>query len=130
MVGSYRPLIWTLMALLFIAVAAPLVAGLLLGGPGAMVGMWGHRGFPGQPGAVPDLEHWRWGLGFGLGVLARLAFWGFIVAGVVLFVRTVIVPMRGARARADSALDVLKRRYAAGEVDQVTYERMRQEIER
>lgn len=70
---------------------------------------------------------WMWGLGMGLGGLMMLLFWGAVIAGIVLLVRQV------AQSRSTSAgetpLDVLKRRYAAGEITREEYEQMRRDLQ-
>jgi putative membrane protein len=85
-------------------------------GPGMM---WGYSG----SGAVG-------GWGMGLGMLAMLAFWIALIVGVVLLVRwatgQAAVPI--ASTGTDDPTAILKRRYAAGEIDQATYERMKQEL--
>jgi putative membrane protein len=69
-----------------------------------------------------------WAALMGVGVLIRLAFWGAVIAGVVLLMRAVgrsrprpIQPP----ADQDSALEILRRRYAAGEINEVQYAEMR-----
>ena len=53
-----------------------------------------------------------------------LLWWALIVAGIVWFVRWVM-KQGGGR----SATDILKERYAKGEIDAKEYERMKKEIE-
>lgn len=69
------------------------------------------------------------GLGMSMGWLAPLAFWGALIVGAILLVRWAIVqwPSEADQGHAD-ALAILRRRYAAGEIDQATYERMRWEL--
>jgi putative membrane protein len=70
---------------------------------------------------------WMWGLGMGLGGLMMIIFWGAVIAGIVLLVRQV--------TRSDSAstgatpIDVLKRRYASGEITREQFEQMKQDLE-
>ena len=63
----------------------------------------------------------------GLGGLAMLAFWAAVVVGIILLVRA----LSGDHARSghESALDVLKRRYAAGELNREQFEDMRRSLE-
>ncbi len=115
-----------LVMLVLLVLLVPLLGGGLLGwgmmGPGMM-------GWPGGP-AVPGGGGWGWGLAMALGGLATLAFWGAVIVGIVLVVRTLM----GASGRSpgperDSALDVLKRRYAAGELTREQYDEMRRVLE-
>lgn len=58
-----------------------------------------------------------------------ILFWILIIAGVVLVVRW--LADRGSPASApptESALEILKKRYARGEIDRETYERMKRDI--
>ena len=68
------------------------------------------------------------GMGFGGGLL-MLLFWGLAIVGFVALVRWIISwnePGRGERE--PDALDILKRRYASGEIDQKTYQEMKREL--
>jgi len=58
-----------------------------------------------------------------------LLFWILVIAGVVLVVRW--LADRGSQASApptDSAIEILKKRYARGEIDRETFERMKRDI--
>lgn len=87
-----------------------------------MGGMMG----PGMMGANGVRTGWGWGLGMGIGGLAMLAFWGALIVGVVLLVQA-LGGGRGHRRR--TPLDILKRRYAAGDITRDQYEQMRKDIE-
>lgn len=69
-----------------------------------------------------------WGMGWiGLGVLHMVLFWGVIIFVIVVLVRW----LSGGSAYpppAKSALDILRERYARGEIDQSEYERIRRNI--
>lgn len=70
---------------------------------------------------------WMWGFGMGLGGLVMLTFWGALIVGIVLLVRSMGVG--GAPPSHTTPLDTLKRRYAAGEITREQYEQMRKDIE-
>jgi putative membrane protein len=82
-------------------------------------------------GAAPSgAGGWAWGLGMALGSLATLAFWGALIAGAVLVVRSLGgAAGRGGGTAAETPLAILRRRYAAGEIDRATYERIRAELD-
>ena len=104
---------------LVILIGLVLAGGMM--GPG-MMGPWMMWGY-GRPDTGPAVGNWRWGLTMAVGMLAMLAFWGALIVGAVLLIRRTI-----AQGRAEAPQDVLRRRYAAGEIDQTTYERMKQEL--
>ena len=117
--------------ILFGALVLVLLIGTLLGGgmmgPGGMGSgmMWGYGGTqPSGPG-------WIWGLTMGFGMLLMLAFWVAVILGVVLLVRWAMGTTSRAtdESRPENPLDILRRRYAAGEIDQATYQRMQRELE-
>lgn len=66
---------------------------------------------------------WGWGWML-LGTLTMLLFWGGLAVLVVWAVRQ----FAGGR-RPNGALEVLRERYARGEIDAETYQRMRRELE-
>jgi uncharacterized membrane protein len=89
-------------------------------GPGMMYG-YGTQGFYGLGGWAP-------GIAMGLGVLMMVAFWGVIMLGIAFLVRGFGGrPASESRAEPD-AMAILQRRYAAGEIDEPTYRRMRGDI--
>jgi putative membrane protein len=73
---------------------------------------------------------WYWGSGGGwgmwvFGILMMLLFWGGLAAIVVFLVRS----LGGSRqSHPDSAMDALRRRLAAGEINQEEFERIRKVI--
>ena len=127
---------WPLIALLVLVallLIGPLVMGAMMG-PGVMMGpggMMGRGGVwrPGPDGALPNVPGWMWGLGMGFGALMMLAFWGVLIVGLVLLVRWLSGAMVHGGSTAESPREILKRRYARGEIDQPTYQRMLREVE-
>lgn len=59
-----------------------------------------------------------WGFG-GFGMIFMLLFWALIIVGIALVVKWLVEqgrPAMGTGARGESALDILKKRYASGEI--------------
>ncbi len=90
------------------------VSGWQDGGWGMMgSGMWGGFG-------------WMW-----LMPIFMIIFWGLVIWGIVALVRG-LSGSRGsdsASSRPDSALEVLKKRYARGEIDKKEYEEKKKDLE-
>lgn len=118
--------------LVIIALLGPLLGGLLMGGwggagmmgPGMMGGYWGP-----WSATEPRVDGWGWGLLMGFGMLSMLAFWGAILLGLVLLARWLLGQGGTASPGSQDPLAILQRRYARGEIDQPTYERMRHDLE-
>ena len=70
------------------------------------------------------------GMGWG-GGLFMLIFWGLAILGVVFLIRFVLDRRRPGEAKGpeETALEILKRRYARGEIIREEYERMRRDLE-
>jgi putative membrane protein len=69
------------------------------------------------------------GLGFGMGLFGgvmMLLFWAAIILLVVWAVRSVFPSQR--QSEPESAVEILKRRYAAGEISQAEYEQARKAL--
>ena len=64
-----------------------------------------------------------WGIGM---MLMMILFWGLIIVALVLGIRWLIT--QGREPRADSPLDILKRRYARGEIDKDEYEAKKRDL--
>ncbi len=121
MASTTRGLLVAFGVLLIAAFGLSILTGGMMG-PGMMgLGMM-------EPGMTMGTRGWAWGLGMGLGGLAMLAFWGALIVGVVVLVRA----LGGGRGRRwhVSPIDVLKQRYAAGEITREQYEQIRQDLER
>lgn len=58
-----------------------------------------------------------------------ILFWVLIIAGVVFITKWFLERNKEAPSANESALDILKKRYARGEIDQETFELMKKEIE-
>lgn len=76
------------------------------------------------------MMHWGdygWGMGFGW--LFMIIFWALVILGVVYAVQAV---MRGSMGRRqnETPLDILKRRYAKGEITREEFARMKDDLEK
>jgi putative membrane protein len=69
-----------------------------------------------------------WG-GHWFGGLLMLLFWALVVVGIIALVRGLLSrPGGGGTASPESPLDILKRRYANGEIDKAEFEEKRKDI--
>ena len=61
-----------------------------------------------------------------------ILFWVLIIAGVIFMTKWFLESNRkkdGSEINEKTALDILKKRYARGEIDQETFEQMKKDIE-
>lgn len=72
-----------------------------------------------------------WGTGFGIfGWLIMVLFWALVIVGIVLAARWLMGEKgRGPSRSQETALDILKKRYASGEIDREQYEAMKKDLE-
>lgn len=69
-------------------------------------------------------EMWgAWGIGM---MLMMLVFWGLIIVALVLGIRWLAT--RGGLPRTDSALDILRQRYARGEINKEEFEAKKRDL--
>ena len=74
----------------------------------------------------PHPMWWMWGAwGIGMGLL-MLVFWGAVIAGIVLGIRWLVTQGKGTRP--DSAMEILRQRYARGEIDKEEFEARRKDL--
>jgi putative membrane protein len=66
-----------------------------------------------------------WGCGMGWPWPMMFIFWIVVIAGIVYFVRSA---SRGRSNASESALDILKKRYAKGEINKEEYEKIKKDI--
>ena len=70
--------------------------------------------------------HYMWGP-WGIGMmLMMLVFFGLVVAALVLGIRWLVT--QGRESRSDSALDILRQRYARGEIDKDQLEALKRDL--
>jgi len=107
--------------LLAIVIVLPLIwggfSGWRAGGWGMMGPGWGMMG-PGMMG----------GFGWGWMPLLVIVFWGLIIWGIVAAVRSSRNDGGHKATTTESALDVLKLRYARGEINKKEYEEKKREL--
>ena len=102
-------------AVLAVLIVLPLVFGLISGG---QYGGWGMMG-PGMMGGFG----WGWFM-----PIFMILFWGLVIWGVVALVRGLSGSRNTDSPKADSALEVLKRRYAGGEINKEEYEEKKKDL--
>ncbi len=72
--------------------------------------------------------HWdNYGWGMGIGWILMVLFWLFVIVGIVYLVQAGI--SRG-KPRGEDPLDILKRRYAKGEISREEFERMKDDLKK
>ncbi len=67
--------------------------------------------------------------GSGAGPLFMLLFWGLVILGLVALVRWLAQSGAG-KTREKTALDILKERYARGEINREEFEQKRTDLEK
>ncbi len=109
-----RSLLVTIAVVLGVLLLFPV---LMMGGMfpfGGMMGGWAGRGFGG---------------GWGLGWIFPLVFGGAVITGIVFLVRAAGPGNGRTQSPAgETALDILKKRYARGEITKEQFEAMRQDL--
>ncbi len=73
-----------------------------------------------------DWGGWGWGWGMGFGWIFMILFWALVILGIVALAKWVFSAGSSSGGR---ALDVLKERYARGEINREQYEQMRRDLE-
>lgn len=71
--------------------------------------------------------HWGeygWGWGMGFGWLFMIGFWVLVILGVVFLVRTLL----GGAGKGETPLDILRKRYARGEITREEFEKMKSDL--
>ena len=67
------------------------------------------------------------GFGAGFGLILMIFWWLLVIAGIVFLVRWLVNQARG-RSGGKSALDILKERYARGEISKSEFEDKKRDL--
>jgi putative membrane protein len=87
--------------------------------------VWAQRPYEWEWGRHPMWWMWgAWGIGM---MLMMLLFWGLVIVSLVLGIRWLLRQAR--ETRSDSALEILRQRYARGELTKDEFERMKKDLE-
>jgi len=98
---------------------------------GTMVGLTAWLA-PSVVGAQERVYGWGWGMHpmwglWGLGMaLMMIVFWGVVIVGLVFGIRWLV--SQGTPARSDSALDILRQRYARGEIGKEEFDAKKRDL--
>jgi putative membrane protein len=74
----------------------------------------------------PHADGWGWMIG---GWIFMIVFWGLVIVGIVVLIRLFSDRCRPGDARhAESPSEILRRRYAAGEITKEQFEEMKRVV--
>jgi putative membrane protein len=82
-------------------------------------------------GYGPGMMGWGYGMGW-FGTILMAVFWIAILVGLVFLIRWVVVSTKPEAREAkpeDSAMEILKKRYARGEIDKQEFEEKKKALE-
>jgi putative membrane protein len=82
-------------------------------------------------GLGPGMMGWGYGTGW-FGSILMVAFWVAVIVGIIFLIRWLVLSTRGgvsASRSEDSALEILKRRYARGEINKEEFEEKRKDLQ-
>ena len=78
----------------------------------------------------PGMMGWGYGMGW-FGTIIMIAFWIAVIMGIVFLIRWLVISTRTEGHTdnlGDSALEILKTRYARGEIDKMEFEDKKRDL--
>ena len=88
---------------------------------------WGHH----EWGMGPGMMGWGYGTGWFESIIMA-AFWIAVIVGIIFLIRWLVLSTRTAGHKAhaeDSALEIIKKRYARGEIKKEEFEEKKKDLE-
>lgn len=89
---------------------------------------WGGYG----QGMGPDMMNWGYGMGWFMGIV-NIIFWVAVIIGVIYLIKWLAASSRqgGHQVKTeDSAMGILRKRYAAGEINKEEFEEKKRYLEK
>lgn len=88
------------------------------------------QGYGGRWGMGPGMMNWGYGMGW-FGTIIMAAFWIVVIIGIVFLIRWLVmsasIGSHGVRSE-ESAFDILKKRYARGEINKDEFEEKKKDL--
>lgn len=90
--------------------------------------MRGGRSSPFTNNSTNNMMNFGFGLFGGFGLVFMILWWGLVIAGIVVFIRWLTKQARETHSHEKSALDILKERYAQGEIGRKEFEEKKKDL--
>jgi putative membrane protein len=73
------------------------------------------------------MMHWDYGWGMGFGWIFMIAFWALVILGIVFLIRVITGGVKK-EDKTETAIDILKKRYARGEIGKEEFEEKKKDL--
>ena len=70
---------------------------------------------------------WGWGMGMGFGWFFMVVFWVLVIVGAIYLVKAIAGSAKREET-GETALDILRKRYAKGEITKEEFDKMRDDL--
>ena len=75
------------------------------------------------------MMHWDYGWGMGVGWFLMILFWALLILGIVYLVKMIAGGSKK-EGKEETAIDILKIRYAKGEISKEEFEKIKDDLTR
>jgi putative membrane protein len=93
----------------------------------SLTAVYGYTQMGGQGMMGPGMMNWGYGMGWGWSII-MMVFWIAVIVGIIFLIRWIALSTDRRHETEDSAMEILRNRYAKGEINKDEFEEKKKDL--